>query len=354
MRPEANQAVALLYQAAQAPAKKGLVKPMKPGGYADSGADIACALQKAGILVVTPVEEPEPAQPLDWVFPDTKAGIEQALRQGANLLWLNTILFKSHPIQHYLNKGVWVVGQDPNSVDEFDDKWETNQRLRAQGLPIPNAVIVKSNQQVSGLGTVNFPLIVKPIRGRGSAGVTLVNTEKQLADTLDTLFRSLAYGDALLVEEFLPGQEVTLTVMPAGMYEIEGRTIEKPTAWSLPPVKRLNHQHGVAPYNGIVAVVNNSQVLSDEELSLPTVQTLMKQCTRAAQLVNLKAPIRIDCRQDPAGNYVLFDLNMKPNMTGAGRIGRDDQDSLSALAARSIGWSYTDLLLNILAQLWRR
>lgn len=49
----------------------------------------------------------------------------------------------------------------------------------------------------------------------------------------------------------------------------------------------------------------------------------------------------------------LFDLNMKPNMTGAGRPGRDDQDSLSAISARAVGWDYGDLLLRMLDGAWR-
>lgn len=32
------------------------------------------------------------------------------------------------------------------------------------------------------------------------------------------------------------------------------------------------------------------------------------------------------------------------NMTGPGRPGREDQSSLTALAASALGWSYTDLL----------
>lgn len=79
----------------------------------------------------------------------------------------------------------------------------------------------------------------------------------------------------------------------------------------------------------------------------------MQQCATAARLVGAKAPIRIDCRQQVAGgDYYLFDLNMKPNMTGAARPGREDQDSLAALAARAIGWNYPDLVTNMLRQAW--
>ena len=43
---------------------------------------------------------------------------------------------------------------------------------------------------------------------------------------------------------------------------------------------------------------------------------------------------------------------MKPNMTGAGRAGREAEDSLTAIAARAIGWRYLDLLLNMTRQAW--
>jgi hypothetical protein len=49
----------------------------------------------------------------------------------------------------------------------------------------------------------------------------------------------------------------------------------------------------------------------------------------------------------------LFDANLKPNLTGAGRPGRDDQDSLTMIAARALGWSYGDLVEEILRTAWR-
>jgi hypothetical protein len=108
----------------------------------------------------------------------------------------------------------------------------------------------------------------------------------------------------------------------------------------------------VAPYNGVVAVTRNSEVLRNDERLSPAVQALEAQCALAAALVDAVAPIRIDARGLLNGDLQLFDLNMKPNLTGAGRPGRDDQDSLSTMAARGIGWSYGDLLSNMLNQAW--
>src|SRR5882724_622017 len=94
-----SRAIAVLYQAIPAPIVHGVRKPMKKGGYADSGADIAYVLRKRRLKVVTPVADPRAERDLDWVFPDHAEGIVTARQAGAEVLWANTILFKGHPIE---------------------------------------------------------------------------------------------------------------------------------------------------------------------------------------------------------------------------------------------------------------
>jgi D-alanine-D-alanine ligase len=38
---------------------------------------------------------------------------------------------------------------------------------------------------------------------------------------------------------------------------------------------------------------------------------------------------------------------MKPNLTGSGRPGREDQDSLVGIAVSGIGWKFVDLVDNM-------
>ncbi len=346
--------VAILYQFTAPPESNGIRKPMKPGGYADSGADIAYALQQQSIEIITPVRHPAIENDLDWVFPDSTAGIQAAIDGGANTIWLNTLLYKGHPIEAFLRQGISVVGQIPAQVERYDDKWTTNHLLQAHGLPIPPSVLITRENTENYTLNFPFPVVAKPIRGRGSQGVSLVQDAAALSAILAELFATQTYGDALYVEAFLPGQELTITVMPPGNYSIGGSTIHRETYWSLPPVKRFNHENGIAPYNGIVAVIHNSAVLSDEAMQQPDLLILCRQCEKAAELVRAKAPIRIDCRADATGQYFLFDLNMKPNMTGPSRPHRTDQDSLTALAARKIGWRFEDLVRNMLRQCWKK
>jgi hypothetical protein len=147
-----------------------------------------------------------------------------------------------------------------------------------------------------------------------------------------------------MVEDYLPGEEATVTVMPPSK--------EHHHYWALPIVVRFNHDSGIAPYNGVVAVTRNSRVPSEEELkSNPTYADISKQCEQVAELLQVTAPIRIDVRRvskDLKSPFAMFDINMKPNMTGPGRPGREDQASLTTMAAQMLGWDYARLLVHIL------
>jgi len=345
--------VAILYQQNPVPEVDGILKPMKEGGYSDSGADIAYSLREQGVDVVTPVESPNILDNLTWVFPDSTEGISQAIAKGADTFWLNTVLYKNHPIEFFMDKGYWIVGQIPEKVEIYDDKIRTNILLSSNGLPIPKNRVLKEDDVANLDITFGLPMVVKPIRGRGSQGVKLVGSKAELNDTLKDMFDSSEYGNMVYVEEFLSGEEITISVMPAGIYLINGKEVIKNEYWSLPPVKRINHKEGIAPYNGIVAVTQNSMVLQEDELNDPSVRSASQFCERAAELVDARAVVRIDCRANANGEFFLFDLNMKPNMTGASRPHRGDQDSLTAIAARKIGWSFDDLLINMLNQRWR-
>ena len=470
--------VAILYQALAPPVINGVRKAPKPGGYSDSGADIAFALSnvsfsstdgrcgdeeaagsgsvpsssapvKLTVEVVTPVANADPLKPMEWVLPDTPAGIEAAVSEhGADTLWANTVLFAGHPLEQYLSR-CWIVGQTPAATQAADDKFATNAMLAAQGLPVALSLLASptgsarqgiiSYEEVvkrvcaCAAGTVKgaassadeggaavgaarlhlqqlqLPLIVKPVRGRGSQGVVKVETIEQLTRVLDGVKAdSSEFGDTMMVEEYLEGEEITVTVLPrppagqAGSSSFSSSTSSMPVStllssasaptasatlssasestaaaaaaeslstatptsassastallpWALPPVRRINHINGVAPYNGVVAVTRNSMALTVNEIAeSENVRAVMRACEQAAVAVQARAPIRIDCRADAQGVYRLFDLNMKPNMTGAGRPGRDDQDSLSLIAARAIGWDYKDLLLNMVQNAWR-
>ena len=268
------------------------------------------------------------------------------MQKGATHLWANTTLFGTHPLQRSeaLDKHapkLKVVGQPPLLVDEFDDKNFVNNLLRKDGrFTFPETRIVDCADMSCVLG-LSYPIVGKPIRGRGSHGVKVCHTESQLIAHLGEL---LKHDPLVMVEEFLSGEEATVTIMPP--------SDNTSSYWSLPLVQRFNHEEGIAPYNGAVAVTRNSRALTTQEVNADAAYAeLCQQCEQVAQLLRVTAPIRIDARRPdkkPGAKFAMFDINMKPNMTGPGRPGREEQASLTAMAAANLGWDYATLLKNVL------
>lgn len=363
--------VAVLHQALDPPLIDGARKPLKRGGYTDSGADIAWALRRAGVEVLTPEPAPDPARDDGWTFPDTAEGIRVAIGAGARVLWANTVLFAGHPLESA--SGVAIVGQRPADVHRFDDKWHARTVLRAVGLPFPAAVLAGATggDGVVAEGAIDDALleragigqgaIVKPVRGRGSQGVSFAASAPEIRTALARLFDAAipgpdgsipVYGDRAMVEEFLPGEELTVAVLPPGLYRFGDATRLQSRHWALPVIRRSGHEGGIAPYSGVVPIIRNSEVLRPSEANDDDVVRAVAQCERAAELIGARAAVRIDCRRSGSGRLTLFDVNLKPNLTGPGRPGRDTEESLVALAGRAAGWSYPELLLNLLGGVW--
>ena len=362
--------VAVLYQAIDPPEINGVKKPRKPGGYKDSGSDIAYILQQRNIQVITPSATPSPTTQEGWCFPDTEDGILSAVQRGATHLWANTIVFASHPLQisSKLSPHLRVVGQPPILTEIFDDKAYLNQKLSEanDSFPMPRSWRIDAgnhNAETVIKSIDQYPIVAKPVRGRGSYGVKMCRTRDELEKHVATL---LPESPVVLLEEYLAGQEATMTVMPPDVSSKDQHH------WCLPPVVRFSHVDGVAPYSGTVAVTANSRAVMASELEADSTAygDMMDQCARVGDLIKTTAPIRIDVRRRSDGSeFVLFDINMKPacsflffsflfllqltfvqNMTGPGRPGREDQASLTALAAAELGWDYPTLLLKILQQ----
>jgi hypothetical protein len=92
---------------------------------------------------------------------------------------------------------------------------------------------------------LEFPIVAKPCRGRGSAGVKLCRITGELARHVGSLYQD---SSVVMLEEFRTGEEATVTVMPRSRPRSDYR--------ALPAVTRFNHEDGIAPHNGNVAVTS--------------------------------------------------------------------------------------------------
>lgn len=85
---------------------------------------------------------------------------------------------------------------------------------------------------------------------RGSQGVVRRDTSADFIKTRDLLLSAEIYGNTLMTEPYLPGQEITISVFADGT--------------SLPIAERFAQKDGVALYNGDVPVTQNSRTVIEK------------------------------------------------------------------------------------------
>ncbi|KAI5455384.1 hypothetical protein NCC49_000197 [Naganishia albida] len=373
--------LAVFYQATAPPSFGGVVKPRKETGYRDSCADIAVAISKLknspsntdGIDVILPNHDsgalPSETDDAAWSFPDTEEGIKAALARGANTLWLNTVIHRKHPLfglytpvlDGSASSGIRFVGQLPEHSEDYDDKAVVNPWLAktdetttlAEGFPKSLVLSQEATKSEEGFNAgmkrieneLGLPCVLKPIRGRGSHGVAVVHNEEELRQHSAKLFKECP---DILAEEFLNGEEITIAIMPPGKFDEPVGT--KTTHWTLPIVIRSQHINDITPYNGVQPVAENSAAIRPEQYVQDEAEysKVEERVRRAGEIMGTVAVGRIDCRRNQQGEFKLFDVNMKPNATGPGRPGREDQTSLVGMAAQALGWDYPTLLVNLI------
>lgn len=123
-------------------------------------------------------------------------------------------------------KGVTVFCSDSGAIETADDKWKFYEAVK-NNFPVP-----KTTKQYTQLA---FPMIAKPIRGKGSKGVRLCHNKHDIlsiADRRDYIF-----------QEYLPGKEYTVDVLS----DFSGKAL------CAVPRKRLEIKAGISFKGEVVA-----------------------------------------------------------------------------------------------------
>lgn len=283
------------------------------------------------ISVVTLHPDPDPTIQEQWCFPDTEAGILEAISKGATHIWANTVLFASHPLQtspklnEYASK-IHIIGQPPVLTEICDDKDYLNNFIRSKiDVPMPRSWLINETQDLKEFIRQNalpWPIVAKPVRGRASQGVKVCGDEESLFQHLREIFPN---SPSVILEEFLGGEEATVAVMPPD--------IDHEDYWTLPPVIRYNHMDNVVPYTGDVLATSNSRAVTAKDMKLPKGHGYLKvsdDCKKVAKLLEVSSLIRIDVRRystDTRSEFALFDINMKPVSTHPTQTISSSQDS---------------------------
>jgi len=80
-------------------------------------------------------------------------------------------------------------------------------------LPIPPDIILNKGDMVdpeSYIKTLGLPLVIKPVQGGSSIGMSLVASEEDLASAVEEAF---LYDDTVMVEAYVKGIEITVSII---------------------------------------------------------------------------------------------------------------------------------------------
>lgn len=207
------------------------------------------------------------------------------------------------------------------------DKVITKRMLRDAGISTPACLIV--NKKESGIKEkimqrFSLPVVIKPASQGSSIGVEIVKEEKQLDEALANAFK---YSRDILVEEFIGGKELTVSMM-----QKDGEVV------ALPVIH-------IAPHSGMYDYHSKytkgaTEYICPADLDEETTKKVQEISKQAYEVLGCSGVARADVMLDEKGNGYVLEINTVPGMTAT---------SLVPKAAAAAGISFPELC-NIILQ----
>lgn len=204
--------------------------------------------------------------------------------------------------------GIPYVGSTPDACRLAFDKPMAKDALRAAGVRTPDSVALP-HDTFRDLGAaavldaivarLGLPLFVKPARGGSALGASVAHTVAELSAAMVGAF---AYGDVALVETYLAGTEVAVSVVDTG---------EGPEA--LPVVEIVPDAH-VYDYTARYTA-GMTEFFVPSRLAPEAAQAAVQTALTAHRVLRLRDVSRTDLIVDADGTPWFLEANVAPGMT---------------------------------------
>ena len=104
------------------------------------------------------------------------------------------------------DRGICYTGEGVEASRLAFDKIPSKQRFTQHGVATPPWEVIRANQQPN----LPLPYVIKAPRQGSTVGVYIVKAESEVAPVLA---EAATYDDELLIEQFIPGRELTIGVL---------------------------------------------------------------------------------------------------------------------------------------------
>jgi D-alanine-D-alanine ligase len=229
--------------------------------------------------------------------------------------------------------GVPYVGAAAAACRTAFDKPVASTMVGTAGLNTPASVVL-GHDTFRELGAaalmeavihqIGLPLVVKPARGGSALGASIVRSAEQLPSAMVNCY---AYGPVALIEQYIDGTEVAVTVVDTG---------DGPRA--LPAVE-IRPDSGFYDYEARYTA-GATQFVVPARLGADVAEACAKAAVTAHEALGLRDLSRSDLVVDASGVPWFLEVNVAPGMT---------ETSLVPLAAEAAGIELGVLCRDLLA-----
>jgi D-alanine-D-alanine ligase len=179
------------------------------------------------------------------------------------------------------------------------DKEASKKIFLYHGIPVAPFVVIKRDNfksQISNLKSqVNMPWVVKPAAEGSSIGVSIVNREEELADSLENAF---SYGERIIIEKYIKGKEVQIGIL--GQTVLGGVEVR-------PSKEFYSYEAKYTP--GL------TEYILPPDVDYSSYEALKNAALRAHNALGCKGATRVDFILSESNDPYILEVNTIPGMT---------------------------------------
>ncbi|MCR4318042.1 MAG: D-alanine--D-alanine ligase [Planctomycetes bacterium] len=207
------------------------------------------------------------------------------------------------------------------------DKVLSKMNFSRAGVKTPSYLVVRDPSEVPNIKNAAFEpdcrLVVKPSNLGSSVGIHVVDDPKALREAIADVF-SLG-GECALIEEFIPGRELTVSVLGE-------RTLP------IVEIAPASERHAFYDYKAKYTV-GESTYFVDPSLAVGVRERIDIAARMAYECVGCRVYARVDVRLNPQNEPYVLEVNTLPGFTPT---------SLFPKAAKAAGIEFDELCVNLL------
>jgi D-alanine-D-alanine ligase len=215
------------------------------------------------------------------------------------------------------------------------DKGKTKSLLADQGIPTPPYTVYEPGSRRFS-HSLRYPLIAKPAYEDGSLGIdndAFVADEKVLRRKVRSIHRS--YGQPALVEEFIPGRELNVSVI--GNEKPEILPISEIDFSSMPAGMPKICSYAAKWVEGSREFAH-TQPLCPADLKKDIRERVKAVALQSYRILECRDYARVDIRLSPRGVPYVLEVNANPDIS---------PDSGMVRSAKTAGFSYESFISRI-------